>query len=893
MIAIHFYLKFSTKPGQQLFIQGNHKAFSNNEQALFPLSYFNDELWHAYIEFDKVTLPITYSYVLFDTDGSIVYDAEQQRTIDTKAYKQKEYIITDSWNHAGYVDNAFETAPFKNILANNGVKEKKLVLKSSTHIFKVKCPLLEKNEQVCILGSSASLHAWDITKPILLQPQQGWYVGALQLDNENFPIAYKYGIYNTITKTVMFEDGGNRTLYAENDNQHIVILHDGFVRIQRLFKGTGVAIPVFSLRSKNGFGIGEFADISLLADWAANTGMKLIQILPVNDTTVNYTFKDSYPYSAISAFALHPIYLNVESVAGKQHAALLKPYAKKKKQLNDAAVVLYDEVITYKRKIVAELFELLHKETFALDDYKQWFADNAYWLKPYAAFCYLRDKYNTADFSTWKTNSTYNEKAIDKLFQAANKNIKEIQLHLFVQYHLHVQLKEAVAHAHKKGVVIKGDIPIGISRNSCDAWVAPLLYNMNAQAGAPPDAFAVKGQNWSFPTYNWVQMQQDGFSWWRKRFQQMRMYFDAFRIDHILGFFRIWSVPIHAVEGIMGHFVPAIPIHINELHEQGIWFDYSRFCTPYITEQLLHESFGIYTANVIEQYFDERVKYYTLKEHVATQVQVEKHFSGLPKTDENDFIKIKLFDVISNVIFFEEPDSNRTQFHFRIDVEKTTSFMHLSYESQQKLKALYIDYYYKRQDYFWYKEAWRILPALKQTTNMLICGEDLGMVPTCVPEVMQRLGLLSLEIQRMPKDPTKTFFHPADAPYLSVVTPSTHDMSTIRGWWEEDNGLIQKFFNQELGQYGEAPYYCEPEINTQIVLQHLYSPAMWCILQWQDWMGIDATLRNANPHDERINVPANPNHYWQYRMHITLEDLAKHKAFTSTLKQYIETSGRG
>jgi 4-alpha-glucanotransferase len=893
MITIHFYLKFSTKPGQQLYIQGNHTVFSSNEQKKLPLSYFNDELWYAQVTFDKISEPITYNYVLADIDGNIIYDAEQQRTIDVKMYKQKAFIVSDSWNHAGFINNAFETAPFKTVLTPITAKEKKLVIKTQTHIFKVKCPLLAKDEQVCILGSGAAMHEWDTAKPILLQPQQGWYVGALQLDKENFPIAYKYGIYNNKTKTVWFEEGGNRTLYAENDSQHMVILHDGFVRMQRFYKGAGVAIPVFSLRSKNGFGIGEFADIASLADWASASGMSLIQILPVNDTTVNYTFKDSYPYSAISAFALHPIYINLEILAGKQYAALLKPYAKKKKQLNEAEVVLYDEVITYKRKIIEVLYEVLQTETFASEDYKQWFDTNAYWAKPYAAFCYLRDKYSTSDFNTWKTHSTYDAKAIEKLFQASNKNLTAIRLHLFVQYHLHVQLKDAVVAAHKKGVIIKGDIPIGISRNSCDAWVAPSLYNMDAQAGAPPDAFAVKGQNWSFPTYNWKQMQQDGFSWWHKRFEQMRAYFDAFRIDHILGFFRIWSIPTHAVEGIMGHFVPAIPIHINELHEQGIWFDYNRFCKPYITESLLYEFFGTLTNEVIHNYFDKDVNHYTLKEFVATQVQVATHFETLPKTNENAFIKSKLFDVISNVIFFEEPESNRTQFHFRIDVETTTSFMHLSYDNKQKLKALYIDYYYKRQDDFWRKEAWSILPALKQTTNMLICGEDLGMVPGCVPDVMAQLGLLSLEIQRMPKNPTKTFFHPADAPYLSVVTPSTHDMSTIRGWWEEDKGLIQKFFNQELGQYGEAPLYCEPEVNLQIVLQHLYSPAMWCIFQWQDWLGIHNELRRANPNDERINVPADPNNYWQYRMHIAIEDLIKNKNFTATIHDYILKAGRG
>lgn len=226
-------------------------------------------------------------------------------------------------------------------------------------------------------------------------------------------------------------------------------------------------------------------------------------------------------------------------------------------------------------------------------------------------------------------------------------------------------------------------------------------------------------------------------------------------------------------------------------------------------------------------------------------------------------------------------------------MEKTSSFRHLIPHVQEKLKDLCINYFFRRQDDFWFKQAMNKLPQLKEATNMLVCGEDLGMVPDCVPEVMQQLGILSLEIQRMPKDPQKEFFHPNDAPYLSVITPSTHDMSTVRGWWEEDREQTQHFYNNVLGQWGDAPVYCEPWINRAIVLQHLYSPAMWSIFQLQDILGMSDKLRRENPQDERINNPANPKHYWQYRMHISLEDLIKEKEFNQELKGYIDNCGRG
>jgi 4-alpha-glucanotransferase len=416
---------------------------------------------------------------------------------------------------------------------------------------------------------------------------------------------------------------------------------------------------------------------------------------------------------------------------------------------------------------------------------------------------------------------------------------------------------------------------------------------MDLQAGAPPDDFTIKGQNWGFPTYNWKKMEEGHFEWWRQRFHQMSSYFDAFRIDHILGFFRIWSIPIDSVEGILGRFIPALPVAATEFGERGIWFDYDRFCKPYITEEVLGQTFGD-QADFVKQHFlevNER-NGFDLKPAFDTQRKVEDHFVQEDDTEENKKMKQGLFDLITNVLLYEEPGSNKQKFHFRILIDLTSSFQGLDEATKHKIKDLYVDYFYRRQDEFWKHEAMKKLPALKDATNMLICGEDLGMVPHSVPEVMNQLGVLSLEIQRMPKNPQIEFFHPKDAPYLSVITPSTHDMSTIRGWWEENREKTQKFYYTVLGEHGDAPYFCESWINRAIVLQHLYSPAMWSIFQMQDILGMSDGLRRNDPSKERINNPANPCHYWNYRMHITLEQLLKEKGFNKELKDYITNSGR-
>lgn len=894
MITIHFYLRFSSTYGQTFYISGNIPALGNGDlKQARPIHYFNNELWHGAIDIPADTPAFTYKYILRNADGTEQIEWPTDRQIDISRFSSHELQVVDYWNYAGEFENAFYTQPFQQTLFTfAGDKVKARSTKGVNHVFRIKAPLLGPDETMCLLGSDASLGLWKSDKCIVMRREGHWYEAPLDLSKANFPLAYKYGVYNTRLKQfVRYEDGPNRMLYGMVKKQ-VVIMHDGFARLPNtLFKGAGVAIPVFSLRSAQGLGVGEFNDLRQLADWGKHVGMKLLQLLPVNDTSATGTWTDSYPYAAISAFALHPLYIHLEAVAGKKHAALLKGLAAKKAELNALPTVDYEAVMALKWQYLKALYSAQKEEWLADEAYQQYLAENKHWLLPYAAFCYLRDKYKTAEFHTWKTHSRFNAKAVEKLCSPTGKQFDQVGIHLFVQWHLHLQLKAAVDYAHSLGLVVKGDIPIGIYRHSCDAWQQPELYNMDEQAGAPPDDFAIKGQNWGFPTYNWQRMQQDGFAWWKQRFSQMSRYFDAFRIDHILGFFRIWSIPIHAVEGIMGRFVPCLPVHLDEFTQRGIYFDYNRYCRPFITDHIVQQFFGEYAGYVKDTYLDP-VGWgtYGLKEFVNTQRKVEAHFAA--GYEPQEWMKEKLYDLISNFILIEEPGSQGKQFHFRIGMEGTSSFQHLDGATQQQLKDLYVDYFFRRQDGFWRTQAMQKLPALKAATNMLICGEDLGMVPDCVAGVMKDLGFLSLEIQRMPKDPHRKFFHPADAPYLSVVTPSTHDMSTIRGWWEENREITQQFYNEQLGQWGTAPFYCEPWINRQIIIMHLYSPAMWSIFQLQDLLGSSAELRRTDPADERINIPANPRHYWRYRMHLSLDALQQATDFNKDLSDLLQASGR-
>ena len=893
-MILHFYLHYSTQYGQSLFVSGNSDILGNDVKTnAFPLTYLNDQLWHGSVDIAEkdLTEPICYRYLLLDEKGDQVSEFGNDRFIVFDKLKVSKIVLSDTWNFAGEFENAFFTAPFTDVLFKSKSGKKGIAAKrekSGTHEFRIKAPVLQANEHICIGGSSAVLHNWEKENVLLLKKTGNWWSIQLDLSDVNFPVGYKYGIYNVVDKKfIRFEDGNNRILLNEDGRNTFTIIHDGFAKLNNIsWKAAGVAIPVFSLRSKKSFGTGEFTDMKLLVDWAKKSGIKMIQLLPVNDTTATYSWKDSYPYSAISAFALHPLLLNLETVAGKDNAAVVTALSAKQKQLNALAELDYEAVMKIKITVIRQLYTL-NKDRFKADSgFIAFFENNRHWLEPYAAFSYLRDTYKTADFNTWESHAVYIKSDIQELINPAQKHYDDIAIHYFTQYHLHLQLKNATEYAHHNGIVIKGDIPIGICRNSVDAWIEPCLYHMEEQAGAPPDAFTAKGENWGFPTYNWETMQKDNFTWWRKRFEQMSNYFDAFRIDHILGFFRIWSIPAHAVEGILGRFIPALTISINELFAKNIAFETYRYTQPYVTDSFLIELFGDKKDAVKKIFFNG----FKLKDKFNTQRKVEAHF----KTDQTFDNKVKqgLYDLITNVIFFEVEGSNGQEFHFRISMEDTFSFKNLDKHSQKELSKLYVNYFYHRQDELWKKEAMKKLPGLKSNTAMLVCGEDLGMVPHCVPEVMEQLGILSLEIQRMPKKTGIEFFHPNDAPYLSVVSPSTHDMSTIRAWWEEDRFKTKQFFNHLMGQKGEPPIYCEPWINKEIILQHLYSPAMWSVFQLQDLMGIDPTIRREDPNAERINNPAESEHYWNYRMHINLEDLLKEDNFNEELKKSIAESGR-
>ena len=867
-----------------------------SDDMVHPLHTRNGEIWRGCLELDTTTSPaeLSYQYAIFQDDVCIrkEWNGVKRRLTINPAYAR--LILNDAWRDRPE-DSYFYSSAFSGEEAPYYPSGTEVSLAKSI-LLKVRCPRFShKNWKLAVSGNQRILGEWDMKAPKMMQPcgPNEWCI-LLDATGIRYPFEYKYLAWDTENNCEgEWICGNNRQISSlplqEGD---LLVISDDEVHFDLpAWKAAGVAIPVFSLRSEQSFGVGDFGDLKKMIDWAVLTGQKVVQILPINDTTITHTWTDSYPYNSISIYAFHPMHIDLNQLEALEDAGQRESFEQQRLKLNALPQVDYEAVNQYKLKYLHLLFQQMGETLLESTGFRQFFKENKHWLVPYSVFCYLRDKYGTPVFRNWPEHQVYHEEVISRMAEEDTACRPIARFNYFLQYVLHIQLRAASEYARSKGVLLKGDIPIGISPNSVEAWTEPHYFNLNGQAGAPPDPFSKTGQNWGFPTYNWDTMQQDGYKWWKKRFHKMAEYFDAYRIDHILGFFRIWEIPSHSVQGLLGQFVPALPMSAEEINRFGLFFRKEAFTKPYITESILEAKFGELKEQVKQEYLFQITPHeYALRPEYNTQRQVEQHFLG--KNDpQSNLLRNGLFELINNVLFVvDRKDPNL--YHPRIAVQNEPVYESLTPSEKTAFDQLYTHYFYHRHNDFWYHEAMKKLPELTDSTRMLVCGEDLGMIPDCVKGVMDELRILSLEIQRMPKNPAETFGDPAHYPYRSVCTISTHDMSTLRGWWHEDANLTRRYFYDVLGGWGDYPTEAPGWLCDSIVLKHLLGNSMLCILSLQDWLSINEEVRYPDADAERINVPANPRHYWRYRMHITIEDLMQCTTLNDRIRDMIGKSGR-
>lgn len=842
--------------------------------------------WEVKLEDGNIQL-LKYRYVLRREDGLELAEFGDFRKWHA-GFAGNSVLFLDDWKSAGSEDSVYEAKVFE--LTDGHQRALGKIPKMANHEFHLHMARLPHGSVPCLIGGCGELGNWDCSKALPMVEVDGnhWQVNVdLPMDAT---VEYKYGLRSrSRNQAVRLEEGVTNRMLGDRSGADLVRVSDEcFHRsADQRFRAAGVAVPVFSLRSESGCGVGEFADLKAMGGWAADAGMKMIQILPINDTTSSRTWMDSYPYSAISVYALHPMYLRLDEMT----VPLLneKEFLRVREELNRAKQLDYEAVMAFKWKVTRSVFDAHRKLILRDKDFLNFLKRNRDWVLDYAVFSVKRDEFHTADFSKWGDWKKYEAKKV-----AALSEDESVLYYVWLQFELDRQLIDAVEHLHARGVALKGDLPIGVDRESVDVWVAPHLFNMDTQTGAPPDAFAVKGQNWGFPTYDWDEMRKDGYAWWRSRFGRLSHYFDAYRIDHILGFFRIWQIPVQHVEGIMGWFEPAWPVKLEEFAELGVAFDHDRFCNPYIRDADLSEVFGEFAKDIRQEFLvDQGTDYYRLKHEFSNQRDILNFFANLTPEDRINQIWLRdaLLNLVGEVLFFEVRGSRGKEFHPRMRMFETRSFKALEPEVQQALGQIHEDYFYHRQERLWEVKAYEKLPAMRSASDMLLCGEDLGMVPGCVPGVMSQLGMLSLEIQRWPKSYGAVFSDPAQAPYMSVVSTGTHDMETLRQWWSEDEEMRSGFAREMLGITSPESE-LSGDMAKMIIQQHLASPAMWAVFPLQDLLAMDEDLRSQDIQGERINVPAITPYDWRWRMEMNIEKLAKESGFQNGIREMILEAGR-
>ena len=890
-MTVQFNIEYKAMFGEQIVVN----IQTEEGELKLPLETTDGERWACDWCVESPEKSYTYYYSV-EREGKAVKTEWLmiKHQLDVNARKAAVYTLYDHWK-AMPEDAFLYSSAFTDCINHQAPQEMKPETGSKIVRLIVRAPQLRDGERLGVLGADKALGAWDVQKilPMTQHTYNEWVADIDAAHLEGSHLEFKFVAFRNAKDELLWETSMNRTVDLPEMKAGELVSYELDQAFFALYnrKLAGTLVPVFSLRTRQSAGIGDFGDLKAMIDFVASTGQKVLQLLPINDTTITHTWTDSYPYSCISVFAIHPQYANLHALPELKDAKARAEAEKTCAELNALDKIDYEKVNDFKINYLRQIFNQEGEKMMKTAEYKAFFQDTKQWLVPYAQYSYLRDKNGTADFNQWPDHQVWDEAERKALTDPKTAAYKNVAFFYFVQFVLDRQMQEAHEHAKAKGVILKGDIPIGVNRNGCDVWMEPKYFNLNGQAGAPPDDFSANGQNWGFPTYNWFEMLKDGCQWWNRRFQNMARYFDAYRIDHVLGFFRIWEIPVHSVHGLLGQFAPALAMSREEIESYGLHFQDDRFTRPFITDWVLDRVFHERAGEVKEKYLDrlddER---YQMKLEVDTQRKVEALFADV--TDEKElWLRDGLYALISDVLFVRD-HTNPGVFHPRISAQLDFIYESLYDNDKAAFNRLYNDYFYRRNNQFWYQEAMKKLPKLVQATRMLVCAEDLGMVPDCVPWVMDELKILSLELQSMPKDPSVKFGYLSRNPYRSVCTISSHDMPTLRMWWDENIQRTQEYYNTMLYRQGPAPHPLPGWLASDIISRHLTSPSMLCILSIQDWLATDEALRLPDANAERINIPANPKHYWRYRMHLNIEDLAADKCFVQNITEMISQSGR-
>lgn len=899
-MKLRFTIDYHTLWGENLFVSIKYiDCEGAAKSSLLPMSTTDGELWvaeTAAIESRKR------KFCFFEYAYEVRDDSRQLLRREWDGIKRvvpfdcaHDYVMDDLW-HEVPLQQHLTTAAYKVTVSkavHNGRTDFRVPFYRRTILFKVAAPQLGSRQTVAICGSHPALGGWNSSRYLLLH-HAGEDVWQLSVNADGFalPVEYKFVVVNCDThELVEWEQGDNRVINGEELREgNVLVIDGGMLRVcERPWRKAGVAVPLFALRGQASFGCGDFADLRQLIDWADETGLRVIQLLPVNDTTSAHGWTDAHPYNIISSYALHPHCLSLYAAGKLNNKMLQVAFERRRRELESMKTYDYEAVDKVKSEYVAALYHEQGQQILASSGCQAFVQANRHWLLPYVAFCLLRDQYGTCCFEQWGEYAIYDTQKVTTLLALQGE---QASLVIFTQYLLYRQLADAAGYARSKGIILMGDMTVGVCRYSVDTWVHPKWFNTDTSAGTPPSGHDQQGQNWGLPTYNWTEIEQSDYQWWKGRLSWMERFFDAVRVDHVAGFFAMWQIPAQAVTASLGYYVPSLALTGGEIEGMGLTFKPDFLTRPFVNEGVLDRLFGIH-AHYVRDHFLRPIGYglFTLSPELDTQRKIMDAFEG--KSDENSYwIRDGLLRLAANVLFLAD-SQQPSMFYPRIGAWKEPVFEALGDSDRDAYTRICQHYFGQRNQKYWCHKGWQRLDAVFRDTRMLVCVEDLGHMPDGARDVLDRLRMLTLEIQTLPKVDGYEFVPLSSNPVRSVCTSTTHDMAPLRLWWEQNPQQAQHYYTAMLQKEGRAPRQLTLALAEEIVARHLYSPSMLCILPIQDLMACDTALSAGSvPSDERINTPGDSYNRWQYRMVRTLDELQKACSFNKKLKAMVERSRR-
>jgi 4-alpha-glucanotransferase len=633
----------------------------------------------------------------------------------------------------------------------------------------------------------------------------------------------------------------------------------------------GVSVPLGALRGDGV--VGEYPDLGDFGAFCAKTGFALVQILPVNDTGY-----ESSPYSALSAFALHPLYIKVAAIpeaAGFDDAALRKAFG-------SAPRFPYQEILRAKMKIFRDIFEKNKAEIFKKAEKKgplgKWIDSNP-WVKEYAVFRTQKERNNEKSWKEWEDPPERNAEAIAKLWEAHGLR-EEHTFWAWLQEIACSQLRVAAQALAEQGIVLEGDLPILINEDSADVWAHEEYFQTGLSAGAPPDMYSPDGQNWGFPIYDWAAQEADGYRWWKDRLKAAEQYYSAYRIDHVLGFFRIWASSRKDRSAVLGRFLPYIHINMKDL--AGLGFDEGRIrwvSQPHIPTSgpweagLAPEETGKIFQKALERIGDEEL--WLFKKSIKGENDI--YSLGLGEKACEYLVK-----AWRNRLFLEYAKGRFVPVWYYRD---SGAYQSLSPEERERLEAL-IARRQQDSESNWEYQGRRLLEVMIAAAKMLPCAEDLGAVPPCVPRVLTDLNILGLRVFRWFRawdQEGEPYIPFSEYPELSVATPAVHDSSTVREWWEREAD------REALRQFLKAPGLGDaysPETAAVILGKVAGAASRYRVFQIQDLLHLSEKWYAPDPSSERINVPGTANDFnWTYRLPAPLKEILADKKLISAVQE--------